>query len=147
MTQAPTDAASKIESISKLVADWGFAWNQHRMDDAARLVAIDVDFVNVAGRRLKGRAEFLKFHQEIHQTQMRDSVWTTLGHEVRFVREDFGIVHVEWRIEGDRNADGSHRAARLGVFSWLVVSVDEGFEISAGHNTNLSPGVAHRIAP
>jgi uncharacterized protein (TIGR02246 family) len=147
MIQAETKAASKIESISNLVADWGLAWNRHRMGDAARLVAIDVDFVNVAGRRLKGRAEFLEFHQEIHQTQMRDSVWTTLGHEVRFVRDDIGIVHVEWRIEGDRNADGSHRAARLGVFSWLVASVNEGFEISAAHNTNLGPGVAHRIAP
>lgn len=147
MIQAPTDAASKIESISRLVADWGLAWNQHRMHQAARLVAIDVDFVNVAGRRLKGRAEFLDFHQEIHRTQMRDSVWTTLGHELRFVRDDFGIAHVEWRIEGDRNEDGSHRAGRLGVFTWLVVPVDEGFEISAAHNSNLRPDIAHRLNP
>lgn len=145
MTQASTDAVSRIESISKLVDNWGLAWNQHRMDQAARLVAVDVDFVNVAGRRLKGRAEFLNFHQDIHRTQMRDSVWTTLGHEVRFVRGDLGIAHVEWRIEGDRNEDGSHRAARLGVFTWLVVPVDEGFEISAGHNSNLRPDVAHRL--
>src|SRR5260221_5498878 len=135
MTQAPADTESKSESISRLVADWGLAWNLHRMDKAAHLVAVDVDFVNVAGRRLKGRAEFLEFHQQIHRTQMRDSVWTTLGHEARFVRDDFGIVHVEWRIEGDRNEDGSHRSARLGGFTWLVVPGNEGVEISAGHST------------
>ena len=52
-----------------------------------------------------------------------------------------------WRIEGDRNEDGSHRAGRLGVFTWLVVPVDEGFEISAAHNSNLRPDIAHRLNP
>ena len=147
MTQTASEAAAKTESISTLVAHWGDAWNRHRMDEAARWVAIDVDFVTVAGLRLKGRDEFVQFHQELHRTQMRDSVWTTLGHEVRFVHDVLGIVHVEWRMEGDRNQDGSDRAARLGVFTWLVVPVDNGFQISAGHNTNLRSDIAHRLKP
>src|SRR5258705_13410065 len=69
--------------IGVLVEAWAAAWNAHDMQRAAALVAADVDFVTVAGRRLKGRDEFLPPPPRIHRRQMRDTTGATPGYEGR----------------------------------------------------------------
>ena len=130
--------------VSGLVQRWERAWNRHDMDDAASLVAPDVDFVNVAGLWLKGREEFLSWHRALHAMQMRRSVWTTLGSQARALHEGAWLAHVEWAIAGDLDLDGAPRQPRRGHFMWVVRNGVEP-HILAAQNTNLLARVAHRL--
>src|SRR6185369_4864724 len=130
--------------VACLVRRWGQAWNTHDMEALAKLVTDDVAFVTVAGKRLLGREEFRRHHQSIHQDQMRDSTWRTLGWESRHLPGAHVLVHVEWTIEGDRDPDQTVRPRRFGVFTWLVATTSDGCCIRAGHNTDMRPGINHR---
>jgi uncharacterized protein (TIGR02246 family) len=117
------------------------------MEAAAALVTPDVDFINVFGRWLKGRDEFAEHHRRLHCVQMRNSTWINRNHEIRFIHGDLAIVHLEWTIEGDRDPDGTPRGRRKGLFTWVLSGEDDGWLIMAAHNTNLHPGVGHRLTP
>jgi uncharacterized protein (TIGR02246 family) len=130
--------------IETLVAAWTRAWNAHDMQAAATLVDVDVEFVTVAGRWLRGRPEFLRHHQAIHLRHMRETRWTTLAYETRPLRGDLSLVHLEWAITGERSTE-NRGAARLGTFTWVVErSPDRGL-ILVAHNTNLRADTPHRL--
>ena len=139
-------AGSAPSEIEKLVSAWASAWNRHDMEAAALLVMPDVDFVNVLGRWLKGRDEFVDHHRWLHRMQMRNSTWTNLDHETHLIRDDLAIVHLEWTIEGDHDPDGTPRSQRHGLFTWVLSRTQECWRIVAAHNTNLQPGVGHRLS-
>jgi uncharacterized protein (TIGR02246 family) len=136
---------SAPDGIEALVAAWTTAWNRHDIEAVARLVMPNVDFVNVEGRWLKGRDEFVDHHRQIHRVQMRDSIWTNLGYETRLIGNDLAIVHVEWTIKGDRDPGGTARRPRHGLFTWVVSRTQNGWRIAAAQNTDLRRGVTHRL--
>ena len=123
--------------IEDLVSAWAAAWNRHDAEAAAELVVPEVDFVNVLGRWFKGKDEFLEHHRQLHSGQMRNSLWRNLNHEARFVGENLVVVHLEWTIECDENPDGTPRRRRQGIFTWVVLRLEETWRIAAAHNTNL----------
>jgi uncharacterized protein (TIGR02246 family) len=128
------------EAAATLAERWQSAWNLHHMDRATALISPDADFVNVAGRWLRGRSQFLNHHAHLHRMQMRDSQWTNLALTVRSLSEQFGIAPLEWRIEGDRDPEGRARAPRRGLFTWVLAFDGATALIAAAHNTNvLSP--------
>jgi len=129
-----------------LLESWTRAWNAHDMGAAAALVQSDVDFVTVAGLWLKGRAEFLRHHEVIHRSHMRDTTWVTLGHEIRQLREDLALAHLEWTITGELDTDGTRRPQRSGTFTWVVIRTGGEWRIAAAHNTNLRAETAHRLS-
>ena len=83
---------------------------------------------------------------EIHYAQMRHSRWTNLGYEVTPVRDDLYLVHLEWTIAGDRDPDGTPRDRRYGLFTWLTERRADRGRILAAHNSNLRPGLRHRLS-
>jgi uncharacterized protein (TIGR02246 family) len=144
MTRKDVLVCGRSNEIKSLVTAWAIAWNRHDMEAASALVAPDVDFVNVLGLWLKGRQEFVDYHRQLHATQMRDSTWTNLHHEVRFMRDDLAIVHLEWAIEGDYDSDGTLRYPRGGLFTRVLSYEDTVWRIVAAQNTNRHPSVARR---
>jgi uncharacterized protein (TIGR02246 family) len=146
--QAPhsTPEPEGTPRLTDLAMHWQEAWNRHDMDELSASIAPDVDFVTVTGLWLQGRAAFLDQHKTLHRTQMRDSKWTTLACTARLLHAGLALQHVEWRIEGDRNLDGTPRSPRRGVFTWVVL-LDARPSIRAAHNTNLAAHVTHRLAP
>jgi len=124
---------------------WQGAWNLHDADALAALVTPDVEFVTVAGLWLRGRQDFLVHHRLMHATQMRESTWTNIGATRRMLGGGHGLQHVEWRIEGDVDPDGTPRPPRRGIFTW-VLQLHPSPLILAGHNTNLAAHVSHRPA-
>lgn len=130
-------SASQHEAAAALALRWESAWNLHCMEHAAALLCPDADFVNVAGRWLRGRSQFLQFHIHLHRLQMRDSQWTNLALAVRSLSPYFAIAHLEWRIEGDRDPDGQVRASRRGLFTWMLAFDGAAALIAAAHNTNV----------
>ena len=135
-----------MDGIARLVAAWTDAWNAHDMPAAAALVDTDADFVTVAGLWLRGRDEFLAHHETIHRGRMRDTTWTTHGHEARLLDGALRLLHVEWTIRGERESDGALCAPRSGIFTWVATGGPDRWSIAAAHNTNLRAGVAHRLA-
>jgi uncharacterized protein (TIGR02246 family) len=124
---------------------WQSAWNRHDADALAALVTPDVEFVTVAGLWLRGRQEFLAHHRLMHVTQMRESLWTNIGATRRMLGGGHALQHLQWRIEGDFDPDGSPRPPRHGIFTW-VLQLRPSPLILAGHNTNLASHLAHRLA-
>jgi len=99
----------------------------------------------VAGLWLRGRQEFLAHHRLMHVTQMRESLWTNIGATRRMLGGGHALQHLQWRIEGDFDPDGSPRPPRHGIFTW-VLQLRPSPLILAGHNTNLASHLAHRLA-
>lgn len=132
--------------IDALIEAWTRAWNAHDMHAAAALVDADVDFVTVAGRWLRGRNEFLRHHQDIHQRPMRETTWVTVGHAVRPLCHDLALAHLEWAITGECDAEGAPRPPRSGIFTWVVACTRGPWLIAAAHNTNLRADTSHRLS-
>jgi uncharacterized protein (TIGR02246 family) len=131
--------------IDAVIGAWAHAWNRHDMRAAAALTDPDVDFVTVAGLWLRNRDEFLRHHDEIHRTHMRETTWTTLGHAVRTLCDDVALAHVEWTITGECDAEGTRRPPRSGVFTWVLTYTHPAWVIAAAHNTNLRADTSHRL--
>jgi ketosteroid isomerase-like protein len=72
--------------------------------------------------------------------QFKDSTRTTLSTAVKFLSPDIALVHSNWRISGDRSADGSLLPQpRLGAMTRVVVRRNGTWEVVAAHNTNTIP--------
>lgn len=134
------------QAIADLIEAWAAAWNAHDMELARTLVADNVDFVTVAGLWLKGGEEFLAHHRHIHRTHMRDSQWTNLDYQLKPVRDDLWLVHLEWTIAGDREPDGAPRPRRCGLFTWLIERRGNAWRLVAAHNGDLRAGIRHRLS-
>ena len=131
------ESTSLQRGAAVLAGGWQRAWNEHDMQAAGQLLAPDADFVNVGGRWLRGRSEFIDYHVPLHEMQMRNSTWSNLGLTVRALSDEVAVVHLEWRIEGDRDPDGGRREPRRGLFTWVLVMEEDVALIAAAHNTNV----------
>jgi len=134
----PKGSSADEKAIKDIAVRWQDAWNRHDVKALSTLVAEDVDFVNVAGIWLKNRKEFEEAHTRVHQMQMKDSVLTNRETQIRFVRPDIAVVHVEWGMKGDKDPDGTPRQSRQGILTWVVEKQNGKWLIIAAHNTNLS---------
>jgi uncharacterized protein (TIGR02246 family) len=144
-TQAEYRWSDPHAQIASIVAGWTQSWNAHDAAALSSLVAADVDFVNVKGQWLQGAEEFEQLHRSIHLTQLRRSVWSTGHYRLRPLADGLILVHLEWMIDGELEADGGPKPPRNGIFTWLVACRDGSWRIIAAHNTNLAGGVVHRL--
>jgi uncharacterized protein (TIGR02246 family) len=137
---AVSDDEQTIRHIEIL---WQDAWNRHDTKALAALFTPDADFVNVNGHFWKGREEIEKNHAATHAMMFKESVWTTLDTNVRFLGPEIALVHVKWALRGDRNPDGSPRQPREGFFTQVFIKQGASWLITASHNTNIihPPGV------
>jgi uncharacterized protein (TIGR02246 family) len=127
----------KDDAILGLANRFRLDWNTHDTTAMAELFTADADFVDVAGTHWKGRRQIRDEHVKSHRMQFKDSVLTFRSVDVRFLKPDVALVHIDWRIEGDRASDGTSRAPRNGVMSWVVVRQRDDWRIASSHNTNV----------
>ena len=132
------DHSADTQAIRDLGARWQDGWNRHDISALADLFTEDADFVTVIGKWCKGKKEFHDYHVRFHQVMFKDSVWKTTNTQIRFVKPDVAIVHVNWGITGDRDADGTPRnKPRDGIFTQVMVKQNGQWRISASQNTNI----------
>jgi uncharacterized protein (TIGR02246 family) len=135
----PNQAADE-KAIQEIETRWQNAWNQHDISALAALFTEDADFITVIGKWCKGKKDFYDYHVRLHQAMFKDSVWKTTGTQIRFLSPEVAIVHVNWTITGDRNADGTPRPnSRDGIFTQTMVKRDGQWLITASQNTNIQP--------
>ena len=135
---APNDAANARAAVL------GFqtAWNHHDMVAFGKLFAPDAEFVNVQGRLWKGREEIQKNHAWSHGAIprntagfgqanqpyygiFRNSTMQFKQIEIRFLREDIAVAHVNWELTGDARTKDPRRGVLVLVLSrqgdkWLI---------------------------
>ena len=138
LAQTPAEEATDVSAgVQKVAHDLASAWNSHELDRMDPLVTDDIDWVNVDGGRGKGREQVVGGHVRVHATpKFKDSVMTIDRVEVAPVRTDIAVAHVYWSIKGDRDNDGTARAPRNGLFTWLMVNDGKTWRIRASHNSN-----------
>ena len=124
-------------AIGQLGDRWEAAWNAHDMRALAALVSPDVDFITVKGGWLGDREIFQTYHSARHAAQFLTSIWRTQGMTVRPLTPDICAAHVNWRITGDCDPDGTPRPSREGIFTWIVRRGEAGWLIDCAHNTDI----------
>lgn len=129
--------AKDREAIKSIALKWQDNWNRHDMKTLAALLAEDVDFVTVGGTWQKSSKEFEEYYAKRHVMQYKESVWTLKNTEVKFIKPDVAVAHVEWSMKGDKDADGTPRQPRQGIFTWVLEKRRGMWIIIASQNTNL----------
>jgi uncharacterized protein (TIGR02246 family) len=139
----PANAQTKADeqAVRKLPQAFSDAWAKHDGHELAKMMADDVDFVTVASTYLHGRADFEKFHVRLLSGRFKDSTITPLQTTVRFLRPDMGVVHWSWKIEGDKNPDGTLRQPRYGIMTLVAEKQDGHWLVALGQNTNAILGI------
>lgn len=132
---APSEDELAIQQVENR---WQDAWNRHDMVALSSLFTDDADFVQVNGRRWIGPAEIRKNHTLVHEMMFKDSVWTNLKLDIRFLKPDVAIAHQTWGLRGDKNPDGTPRTPREGLFTQVFVKRAGHWLITAAHNTNIA---------
>jgi uncharacterized protein (TIGR02246 family) len=130
------------EAVFKLPQAFCDAWAKHDGHELAKIMAEDVDFVTVATTYLHGRADFEKFHTRLLSGRFKDSRNTVLQATVRFLHPDLAVVHWSWKIEGDRNMDGTARSQpRYGMMTMVAEKRNGTWLVVVAQNTNAVLGV------
>lgn len=140
-TSAHPQTKADEEAVGKLPQEFCDAWAKHDGHALAKIMAEDVDFVTVATTYLHGRMDFETFHVRLLSGRFKDSTMTVLKTTTRFLRQDMAVVHWSWRIEGDRNADGTPREPRFGMMTLVAEKKMGNWLVIVGQNTNAILGV------
>jgi uncharacterized protein (TIGR02246 family) len=140
---SPANAQTKADddSVRKLPQAFSDAWAKHDGHELAKIMADDVDFVTVATTYLHGQSDFEKFHVRLLSGRFKDSSITPLQITVRFLRPDMAVVHWSWKIEGDRNPDGTPRQPRFGMMTLVAERRGGNWLVVVGQNTNAILGI------
>jgi len=129
------------EGVGRLPQEFCDAWAKHDGHALAQMMAEDVDFVTVATTYLHGRADFETFHVRLLSGRFKDSTISVLKTTSRFLRPDMAVVHWSWRIEGDKNPDGTQRQPRYGMMTLVAEKKGRHWLVIVGQNTNAILGV------
>lgn len=133
------------EAVGKLPQEFCEAWAKHDGHALAKIMAEDADFVTVATTYLHGRADFEAFHVRLLSGRFKDSTITALKTTARFLRPDMAVVHWSWRIEGDRNPDGTPRQPRYGMMTLVAEKKNGNWLVVVAQNTNAILGIPSEV--
>lgn len=137
---AHAQSRSDEAAVRNIPQQFAAAWNKHSGHELAKLMSEDVDFVNVGGDWLHGRTDFELYHSRLLSGRFKESTFVPLETVVRFLRPDLAVIHLSWKIQGDKNEDLTPRKPRFGLDTFIVEKKDAGWMIIEAQNTNQMPG-------
>ena len=117
------------EVISSTINQYVEAWNDHAGAGFADNFLVDSDFINIFGMHFHGRDENQKRHDKIHDTFLKDSIFTIRDVEYRQVKADVVLAFVEWEV----NVNPEKKMK--GIFSHLFIKEDGNWKIAFTQNT------------
>jgi uncharacterized protein (TIGR02246 family) len=135
-------APNKVDdaAVHNVPQAFAAAWATHDGHQLAKLTSENVDFVNIGGDWLHGRADFELYHTRLLSDRFKESTLTPLDTAIRFLRPDLAVLHWSWRIQGDRNEDLTPRKPRFGLFTMLVEKRGGEWLVVVAQNTDWLPG-------
>jgi uncharacterized protein (TIGR02246 family) len=140
----PTGAQTKPDedAVRNLPRAFSDAWAKHDGHELANIMADDVDFITVGATWIHGRSDFEKYHTRLLSGRFFGSTITPLQIAVRFLHPDIAVVHWSWKIEGDRNPDGTARRPRYGMMTMVAEKRKGTWLVAVAQNDNSFPGIA-----
>ena len=130
--------ANDVAAIRAAVDHWERAWNAGDMTAAIALFTDDADFINVWGSHWHGRTQIEAEHTQRHRSQLKGSVFSVREVKSQRIAANVALVHIAWTICGDHDLDGTPRAPRHGLFSWLMLKGALGrWSVRAAQNTHV----------
>jgi uncharacterized protein (TIGR02246 family) len=128
------------EAVRRLPQTFCDAWAKHDGHELAKMMADDADFVTVATVYLHGRADIEKFHARLLSGRFKDSNIRPLETTARFLRSDMAVVHWSWKMEGDKNFNGTPRPPRFGMMTMVAEKRAGAWLVDVVQNTNALLG-------
>jgi uncharacterized protein (TIGR02246 family) len=123
----PEDVAAAFES----------AWNAHDMPEFGNLFTEDATFVNRFGHYVRGVAEIVALHAQIHETVYRDSTLQNEVIDVANIGEIVAVVHFWSRLStGTAHPAGPHQVDTLILA--VLKKQDESWRVCALENVTLT---------
>ncbi len=111
-------------------------WNANSGAKFAEPFAENADYVNVNGMHVKGRAANAEGHQQIFNIFFKDSRNAATIKQIRFLRPDIAVVHVEWNLNFKING----KEQKGHALSTMVMTKEKGkWSIAAFQNTAIEP--------
>lgn len=144
--EATAGPAAGVAAPEDIPHAFGRSWAASDAASLGALLSDDVGFITVGGAWLQGRRDFVLYHQRLLSGRFKGSTNTPLETRVQRVRPDLAIIRWSWRIEGDRNPDGTARQPRFGLMSMMAERHRGRWLVIASQNTNAGPGTAPEFA-
>jgi uncharacterized protein (TIGR02246 family) len=138
ISQKANYSAQDVEALKALPIKWQNYWNSHNMDSMGTLLRDNVNFITVAGRWSRGKAEAIRHHKERHQTMFKASVWQTDSVAINYIKPDLAILYIGWGLRGDLDPDGTPRKPRSGIFTWVATKESNEWLLVSVHNVNIN---------
>jgi uncharacterized protein (TIGR02246 family) len=130
----PTAAAADEAAVRENVRQMEAGWNAKSGALYAKPFAADADYVVVNGMHLRGREAIEKSHQQIFDTFFRDSTLTVSVKQLRFLRPDVAVLHIEGVVRMRQGAETNEPTSII----TLVMTKEKGdWKIAAFQNTRV----------
>lgn len=124
-------------AIRQIIKQVETGWNANSGKEFAAPFAENADYVIVNEKYIRGREAIDKGHQQIFDTIYKGSRNAATIKQIRFLRPDVSVVHVEWNL--NFKAGGEDRKGR--AFNTLVMTKESGkWSIAAFQNTGIAEG-------
>ncbi len=132
-----TSETNKDEAMIRAnVKQMETGWNAKSGAEFAKPFAEDSDFVIINGMHIKGRAANANGHQQIFDTIYKDSRLAATVKQIRFLRPDVAVVHIESNLTFKLNGEEK----KGNGFVTLVMTREKGkWSIAAFQNTAIQP--------
>jgi uncharacterized protein (TIGR02246 family) len=127
-------------AVRSIPQSFARAWNTHSGHELSKIMAEDVDFVNVGADWIHGRVDFEVYHARLLSGRFKASTLVPLETDVRFMRPDLAVIHWSWKVLGDKNEDMTPRKPRYGLFTMIAEKGRSGWLVVEAQNTNWTPG-------
>ena len=121
-----SDEAALRESVKHMET----GWNTKSGALFAKPFAEDADYVVINGMYIKGRAAIESGHQRIFDTIYKETNITLSVKQIRFLRPDVAVVHVEGRRTGP-----TKELTQDAMLTLMMTKEKQGWVIAAFQNT------------
>ena len=128
-TQSADETAMR-ESVKQMET----GWNTKSGALFAKPFAEDADYVVINGNYIKGRAAIEAGHQRIFDTIYKDTTLTLTVKQIRFLRPDVAVVHVNGQRVGP-----TKDVVNDAMITIVMTKQKDGWLIAAFQNTAVAP--------
>jgi uncharacterized protein (TIGR02246 family) len=130
----PDEHAADEAAMRECVKQLETGWNTKSGALFAKPFAEDADYVVINGNYIKGRAAIESGHQRIFDTIYKDTNITLTVKQIRFLRADVAVVHVEGRRSGPVK-----ELMQEAMLTLMMTKEKQGWVIAAFQNTAVAP--------
>jgi uncharacterized protein (TIGR02246 family) len=134
LTVAAQDKAKDEAAIRANVEQMVKGWNMKSGAEFAKPFAEDADYVVINGMKIKSRKAIAEGHQGIFDTIYKNSALSYVVEQIRFLRADVAVVHVQATLkvtQGDATQTGNAR------ITMVMTKTGDKWEIAAFQNTSI----------